>query len=63
MSKKVLAIIPARGNSKSIKLKNIVNLNGKPLIEYTINAAKRSKQIDDLIVSTDNKKIKKFVKN
>ena len=58
MSKKVLAIIPARGNSKSIKLKNIVNLNGKPLIEYTINAAKRSKQIDDLIVSTDNKKIK-----
>ena len=60
MSKKVLAIIPARGNSKSIKLKNIVNLNGKPLIEYTINAAKRSKQIDDLIVSTDNKKIKKI---
>ena len=49
MSKKVLAIIPARGNSKSIKLKNIVNLNGKPLIEYTINAAKRSKQIDDFI--------------
>ena len=62
MSKKVLAIIPARGNSKSIKLKNIVNLNGKPLIQYTINAAK-SKQIDDLIVSTDNKKLKKFVKN
>ena len=60
MSKKVLAIIPARGNSKSIKLKNIVNLNGKPLIQYTINAAKRSKQIDDLIVSTDNKKIKKI---
>ena len=41
MSKKVLAIIPARGNSKSIKLKNIVNLNGKPLIQYTINAAKK----------------------
>ena len=34
MSKKVLAIIPARGNLQ-YKIKNIVNLNGKPLIEYT----------------------------
>ena len=38
---KILAIIPARGGSKSVPRKNIRNLNGKPLIAYTIEAAKR----------------------
>ena len=60
MTIKILAVIPARGNSKSIKLKNITKFDKKPLIEYTIKAAKKSKYIDDLIVSTDNKKIKKI---
>ncbi len=57
--KKILALIPARGGSKGIKNKNIVNLCGKPLIAYTIEAAKKSTYIDEIIVSTDSEKIKK----
>lgn len=53
----ILAIIPARGGSKELPLKNIQKLAGKPLIEYSIIAAKNSKKIDKIIVSTDNKKI------
>ena len=52
---KILGIIPARKGSKGIKLKNIKNFNGKPLIFHTINVAKKSKLIDNLIVSTDSK--------
>lgn len=54
---KIIAIIPARGGSKGIPLKNIVPLAGKPLIHYTILSAKNSKHIDKIVVSTDNKKI------
>lgn len=50
---KYLAIIPARGGSKSITKKNIHPLSGKPLIAYTIQAALGSKLIDRIIVSTD----------
>ena len=56
----VLAIIPARGGSKGIPHKNIRNLAGKPLITYTIIAAKKSKLIDKIVVSTDDKKIAKI---
>jgi len=56
----VLAIIPARGGSKGIPHKNIQNLAGKPLISYTILAAKKSKYIDKIVVSTDDKKIAKI---
>ena len=59
---KILGIIPARGGSKGIKNKNIKSLNGKPLISYTIEVAKRSKQITDLVVSTDSNKIAKISK-
>lgn len=55
--KKVLALIPARGGSKGIKDKNIIDLNGKPLIAYTIMAAKKSKYIDDVVVTTDSERI------
>ena len=58
----VLAIIPARGGSKGIPLKNIKKLANKPLIEYTISAVKKSKLVDKIIVSTDNKKIVKINK-
>ena len=58
----VLAIIPARGGSKGIPMKNIQKLAGKPLISYTISAAKNSKLISKIIVSTDNKKIAKIAK-
>jgi CMP-N-acetylneuraminic acid synthetase len=54
---KILGIIPARGGSKGIHLKNIALLAGNPLIYYTIEAAKQSKKLDAFIVSTDNKDI------
>lgn len=54
---KLLAFIPARGGSKGIKEKNIVDLCGKPLISYTIEAALKSEYIDKVIVSTDSDKI------
>jgi CMP-N,N'-diacetyllegionaminic acid synthase len=51
---KALVIIPARGGSKGIKDKNIYPINNKPLIYYSINAAKGSKFCGNLIVSTDS---------
>ncbi len=53
-NKSILAITLARGGSKRVPKKNIVNLNGKPLIEYTIDEVKKSKYIDRYIVSTDD---------
>ena len=52
-----LAIIPARANSKRIKNKNILNFLGKPMIQWSILAAKKTKIFDKIIVSTDCKKI------
>ena len=62
MKKNILAVIPARGNSKGILKKNIVKILGKPLIYYTIKEAKKSKFITDLILSTDSKEIKIIAK-
>jgi CMP-N,N'-diacetyllegionaminic acid synthase len=59
VKKNILAIIPARGGSKGVPFKNIADVNGKPLIAYTIEAAKKSALFDKIVVSTDNKKIKK----
>ena len=56
-NKKILAVITARGGSKRLPNKNILNLAGKPLIAWTIDEAKKSKYIDKVIVSTDSKKI------
>jgi CMP-N,N'-diacetyllegionaminic acid synthase len=53
----VVGIIPARGGSKGIPKKNIKDLNGKPLISYTIESALASGVIDRLIVSTDDDEI------
>ncbi|MCK4528891.1 acylneuraminate cytidylyltransferase family protein [candidate division WOR-3 bacterium] len=58
-NKSVLAIIPARGGSKSIPRKNIKLLGGKPLIAYTIEEALKSKYIDRVILSTDDEEIAK----
>jgi len=55
-----IAIIPARSGSKRIKNKNIKLFDGKPLIYYSINAAKKSKLFDRIIVSTDSEKISKI---
>ncbi|MDD3818287.1 MAG: acylneuraminate cytidylyltransferase family protein [Actinomycetota bacterium] len=57
---KILAIIPARGGSKGIKNKNIVDLNGHPLIAYSIAAAKSFNKIDRILCTTDSKKIAKI---
>ena len=59
---KILALIPARGGSKGIKNKNIIDLCGKPLIQYSIDAAKNSKYVDDVVVSTDSELIAEIAK-
>ena len=56
-SNNTLAMIPARGGSKGIKRKNIRDLAGRPLIAYTIEAAKTSDAVDRVIVSTDDEEI------
>ena len=50
----MICIIPARGGSKRIAHKNIVDVGGKPLITYTIEAAIESKSFEKIIVSTDS---------
>ena len=60
--KKIVSLILARGGSKGIPNKNIIDLNGKPLISFTINASKNSK-IHETWVSTDCKKIKTAAKD
>ncbi len=61
-NKKILVLIPARGGSKRFPGKNIYPLNGKPLIAYPIEAAKASKFVDRVVVSTDDGKIAKTAK-
>jgi CMP-N,N'-diacetyllegionaminic acid synthase len=58
----IVAIIPARGGSKGIPRKNVVNLAGRPLIYYTINAALTSSKIDKVIVSTEDPEISEISK-
>ncbi|MBI2024692.1 MAG: acylneuraminate cytidylyltransferase family protein [Candidatus Harrisonbacteria bacterium] len=62
MKSKVLGVITARGGSKGIPGKNIKPLLGKPLIAYTIEAAKNSGVIDRLILSTDDPEIARVAK-
>ena len=59
---KVLATICARGGSKGIKGKNVYRINGRPLIEYTIDCAIRCSSIDQFIVTTDSKEIADLVR-
>ena len=56
-----IAFIPVRGGSKSIPLKNIKILSGKPLVYWTAKAANDSKIIDKVIVATDSLEIEKTV--
>ncbi|NLL79385.1 MAG: acylneuraminate cytidylyltransferase family protein [Clostridiales bacterium] len=55
--KRVLALIPARGGSKGIKGKNIIDVCGKPLLAYSIEAAAESQYMDAVVVSTDSVEI------
>jgi len=55
---RLLTIIPAKLDSKRLTKKNIRDLNGKPLLEYTIKEVKKSKFIDKYVVGTDDEDIK-----
>jgi len=55
--KTFLAIIPARGGSKRLPRKNVLDLNGKPLIAWSIEAGLKSKYIDKVVVSSDDEEI------
>ena len=57
-----IAIIPARSGSKGLKDKNIKELNGKPLMAYTIEAALESKQFETVMVSTDSEEYAKIAR-
>lgn len=59
---KILGVITARGGSKGIPKKNVKLLGGRPLISYTIAAAKKSKFLSELIVSTDDEEIAKVAR-
>lgn len=54
---KVLAIIPARGGSKAIPRKNVVDFCGKPLLAWSIEHARACRRIDRIVVSTDDDEI------
>jgi CMP-N,N'-diacetyllegionaminic acid synthase len=56
-NKTFLAIIPARGGSKRLPRKNILDLAGKPLISWSINAGLRSQYIDRVVVTSDSAEI------
>jgi N-acylneuraminate cytidylyltransferase len=56
-NKTVLAIIPARGGSKGLPGKNIKTVGGKPMLAWTIEAAKQSRYIDRVVVSSDDQAI------
>lgn len=62
MKPQTLCIIPARGGSKSIPKKNIVDLGGKPLISYVIEAAKKSGIVDRIVCTTDDEGIAKVAR-
>jgi CMP-N-acetylneuraminic acid synthetase len=59
---KILAVVCARGGSKEVKNKNIKELNGKPLISYTIEYFKKWGRTEKIVCSTDSKKIADIAK-
>lgn len=62
-SKKIVGIIPARKNSKSILNKNMAFVCGKPLLFYTIQSALKSVFLDEIVVSTDGEQIASYSLN
>ena len=58
----IFIIIPARGGSKAIKNKNLHILNKKPLLQWTLEESVKVKSVNKIVVSTDDRKIKKFSK-
>ena len=60
---RILAIVPARGGSKRIPRKNLIPLGGRPLIHWTIEAARTSCVCDEVLVSTDDKEIAELARD
>jgi N-acylneuraminate cytidylyltransferase len=60
---RVLAFVPARGGSKGLPRKNIIDLAGRPLIAWTLDAARQSRYIDRCVVSTDDSEIAKIARD
>lgn len=60
--KTFLAIIPARGGSKRLPRKNILELSGRPLIAWTVEAAVKCPHLDEVMVTTDDKEIAEVAK-
>lgn len=59
----ILAVIPAKEESGRLPNKNMLEINGKPLIAYSIEYARKSKRIGKIIVSTDSNSIASYAKN
>ena len=57
MKNKCIAIVPARGGSKRVKRKNIVDIAGKPLLSYTLDVAKNSGIFDEVFVNSEDEEI------
>lgn len=62
LTKKILAVIPARGGSKRLPRKNILPLQGKPLVSWSIEEAQKSKYIDNIVLSSDDEEILNIAK-
>jgi len=62
-SEGITCIVPARGNSKGILGKNLIELGGRPLLVWTVEAALKSCAINRLILSTDNEEIAQVARN
>ena len=58
-----ICIIPARSGSKGLKNKNLLKINGIPLVLWPINSAKKVKFIKKIVLSSDSKKILNIAKN
>lgn len=63
MTARKLALIPARGGSKRIPRKNIKDFVGKPIISYSIEAAKKANCFDEIMVSTDDEEIAELARS
>ncbi len=63
MSKPVIAIIPAKANSRRVPKKNMRPFNGQPLVYYTIQRALESHELDEVYVSTDSQEIQEYAKH
>ena len=59
----MICIIPARKNSKGLKNKNFLKIKNKHLIDYTVEIAKKSKNIKEIYISTDDERIIRYYKN